>query len=300
MSATELNGWSVGLIGLGLMGMPMARNLHRAGASVVVTSRKAEPVQVMEAEGLRGAATPAALADMLPTGAAIIIMVTDTEAVCAVITGEDGLLQADLAGKTIIDMGTTQVMDSRDFADMVLSRGGCYVDAPVSGGQIGAETGQLSIMIGAEDADFDRLRPVFGALGKRVTHVGPVSAGQIAKTANQMIVGMTLDAVAEALALAERAGADPARVRKALQGGFADSRILELHGQRMIDEAFAPGGRVTVQRKDVIQALALADSVGLHLPGLERNKLLWDEMVELGWGELDHSAIIKVIRDLDS
>lgn len=296
----RLDGWAVGLIGLGLMGVPMARNLHRAGAAMTVTSRRDAVVQALAAEGMQGASSPKALADALPAGAAIIVMVTDTAAVRAVITGEDGLLAGDLTGKTVIDMGTTQVTDTRELAAMVTAQGGSYVDAPVSGGQLGAEQASLSIMAGGSTEGIKRLAPIFSVLGQRFTHVGDIGAGQIAKTANQMIVGMTLDAVAEALSLAEAAGADPARVREALTGGFADSRILELHGKRMIDETFEPGGRVSVQRKDVMQALALADTVGLSLPGLAKNRQLWDEMVATGWGDLDHSAIIKLIKALKS
>lgn len=296
----DLDGWSVGLIGLGLMGVPIARNLHRAGAAVTVTSRSRAPVTALVEEGMRSAASPQDLVNSLPAGAAIFVVVTDTAAVRQVITGENGVLQGDVTDKTVVDMGTTQVMDTRELAGLVSEQGGNYVDAPVSGGQVGAEQGTLSIMAGGRGEVVSRLDPLFSVLGQRVTHVGDVGAGQIAKSANQMIVGMTLDAVAEALTLAESAGADPARVRDALTGGFADSRILDLHGQRMIEQSFEPGGRVTVQRKDVIQALDLAEHVGISLPGLAENKLLWDEMVERGWGDLDHSAIVKLIKGLKS
>lgn len=293
---TDLSGWNIGFVGLGLMGVPMVRNLHRAGADITVTSRRPESVGPLLAEGMSAAASPKEMADCLPAGAIIIVMVTDTAAVRQVVEGQHGLTKGDLAGRTVIDMGTTQVMDTREMAESVKAAGGCYVDAPVSGGQVGAEDGTLSIMVGGDRPDVDAVAPVLSVLGQRITHVGGIGAGQVAKTANQMIVGMTLDAVAEALALTEHAGVDPARVREALTGGFAGSRILELHGNRMIDESFEPGGRVTVQRKDVAQALALAEDVGISLPGLSANKRLWDAMVDCGWGDLDHSAIIKLIK----
>jgi len=294
MSDKSLKDQSVGVIGLGLMGKPMALNLHRAGAAVTVCGRSQGPVEELAAVGIPSTTTPQALAKAVGDGGFILVMVTDTEAVRTVLEGECGLLAGDLAGRTVIDMGTTQVMDSRELALKVRDAGGCYLDAPVSGGQVGAVEGTLSIMAGGEADDLARAMPVLQVLGSRITHVGAVGAGQVAKTANQMIVGMTLDAVAEALSLAEAAGVDPACVREALNGGFAGSRILELHGERMVQGRFDPGARITVQRKDIRQAAALANHVGCDLPGLKKNLEIWNQAVDQGLGDLDQAGLFKL------
>ena len=294
----DLSGLRVAVIGLGLMGRPMARNLRAAGADVVVHNRSSAPQDELVAEGMIPASSPAEAASKVGDGV-VVVMVTNTPAMRAVIEGDNGLLDDLRPGAMVIDMGTTQVADTREMADRVRTKGGRYIDAPVSGGQLGAENASLSIMAGASDEDFERALPIFETLGRRVTHVGDVGCGQIAKSANQMIVALTLGAVAEALSLAEKAGADPAKVRDALAGGFADSRILELHGKRMIDREFTPGGRVSVQHKDVLQALELAASVGLDLPGLTLNESLWQRMIENGWAECDHSAIVRLYDDFD-
>jgi 3-hydroxyisobutyrate dehydrogenase-like beta-hydroxyacid dehydrogenase len=197
----------------------------------------------------------------------------------------------------IIDMGTTAVTATRAFASRVADSGGAYLDAPVSGGQVGAEAASLSIMAGGEAAAFARAEPIFRVLGGRVTHVGDTGAGQVAKTANQIIVALTIGAVAEALTLAKRAGVDPARVRDALDGGFASSRILELHGRRMVEDDFTPGGRAKTQLKDMVQAMELAGELGLALPATELSRDLYARMVEAGWGDLDHAGLIKVIEE---
>jgi 3-hydroxyisobutyrate dehydrogenase-like beta-hydroxyacid dehydrogenase len=188
------------------------------------------------------------------------------------------------------------VTATRDFAAR-LARGKVdYVDAPVSGGEPAAREARLTIMAGGSEAALERARPILAVLGSRITHVGGVGAGQVAKAANQIIVALTIGAVAEALTLAKRAGVDPARVREAIRGGFAESRILEVHGERMVTGAFEPGGRVKIQRKDVDQALALARSLGLDLPASALSLTLWDEMIARGWGDLDHSALVKLIE----
>ncbi|MHC8510298.1 MAG: NAD(P)-dependent oxidoreductase [Rhodospirillales bacterium] len=287
-----LSGRTVGFIGLGLMGLPMARNLLTAGADLKVYNRSEGPREKAAAEGMTAAASPAEAA----RGAeAVIIMTADTPAVEAVLLGGDGALEGVSPGALVIDMGTTAVLETRGFAAAAEAKGADYVDAPVSGGVGGAEQAALSIMAGGTDAAFAQAKPFFDVLGRNVTHVGPAGCGQIAKAANQVIVGLTIGAVAEALALAEHAGADPAKVRGALQGGFADSRILEIHGQRMLDKTFAPGARVTMQRKDLNQALALAEAVGLNMPATALNRDLYDALIEAGHGGLDHSALIKTI-----
>lgn len=290
----DLSQTPIGFVGLGLMGRPMALHLHRAGARLTVTSRSPGPVEALAAEGIATAASPrqaAAASDIT------ILSVTDTPSVDAVLHGRDGVLAGLGAGKLVIDMGTTNVRETRAWAEEARAQGADYVDAPVSGGEVAAVDGALTIMVGGDAEAFARARPIFEVLGRHLTHVGASGAGQVAKAANQVIVAMSLDAVAEALSLARAAGVDAGKVRDAIRGGFAESRILELHGGRMVAGSFAPGGRVSVQRKDVAQALELAAQLGLALPGLERNLALWDRMIDKGWGDLDHSALIKVIED---
>ncbi len=288
----DLEGWKIGFIGLGLMGKPMARNLHRAGAEMIIHNRSRASVDELAADGLTAANTPAEATRRTDV---VITMLTDTAAVESVIAGENGVLDGLHDGVVVIDMSTTKVPVTRDLADRVRARGGDYVDAPVSGGTIGAEGGALSIMAGGTDSAIECVMPVFDVLGAKTTHVGDIGAGQVAKTANQMIVGLNIGAVAEALTLAKKAGVDPALVRQALGGGFADSRILEVHGKRMVDQTFEPGGRATVQLKDMNQALELGDQLGIDLPATHLNRDLYDKLIDAGHGDLDHSALIKAI-----
>ena len=289
---TSLNGQTIGFIGLGLMGRPMCRNLIRAGARVVATTRSPGPLKEIEDAGAQTVATPRAVAEAADM---VIIMVVDTAAVDGVLSGPDGVLAGVGPDSLIIDMGTTAVKQTRDFAARVEQAGGRYLDAPVSGGTAGAEQASLTIMAGGGEDDLERARPVFAALGDRLTHIGGVGTGQVAKAANQVIVGLNIGAVAEAFMLAAHAGADPAKVREALKGGFADSTVLNAHGQRMIERAFTPGGRSVTQRKDLIQALDLAAEVGIDMPATRLAKDLYDQLVENGDGDLDHSALIKVL-----
>ncbi|WP_413204283.1 NAD(P)-dependent oxidoreductase [Rhodospirillum sp. A1_3_36] len=290
-TSADLSSWTIGVIGLGLMGLPMARNLMAAGARVVVHSRSPAPVEALVAEGAERADGPEDLAARVDL---VILMLTDTPAVDSV---AGALIGAARSGLTVVDMGTTALAATQGLAARLGERGGHWVDAPVSGGQLGAQEGTLSIMVGASEADFARLSPLFQVLGRKITHVGDLGAGQVAKAANQVIVGLTIGAVSEALALAKAAGVDPAKVREALMGGFATSRILELHGQRMIDGAFTPGGRASVQRKDLQQALDLAEHLGVDLPATALSRDLYDRMIALGWGDLDHSGLFKVYEN---
>lgn len=283
---------SIGFIGLGLMGKPMARNLHRAGASMIVHNRSQAVVDELTAEGMHGVLSPAAVTDAANI---IILMLPDTPAVEMVLTGDRGVLSALRRGTLVIDMGTTAVLETREFARLIADKGSQYVDAPVSGGTIGADSGELVIMAGGNAPDMARASAIFNVLGKQTTHVGAVGAGQVAKAANQMIVGLNIGAVAEALALAHKAGVDPARVREALQGGFADSRILEVHGSRMVERTFAPGGKCLTQRKDMQQALDLAAELGIDLPATALGRDLYDRLIAAGHGDLDHSALIKAV-----
>lgn len=284
---------TIGFIGLGLMGRPISLNLHRAGAELIIYNRSRGVVDELVGVGIEAATSPKDVAERAPI---IMLMVSDTPAVERVLFGDDGVAQGLQTGAIVIDMGTTAVTATRNFAQQIKAKGAHYVDAPVSGGQVGAEAATLAIMVGASEDAFARAKPIFKVLAKNITHVGEVGAGQVAKAANQIIVGVTIGAVAEALALAKRAGVDPAKVRQALAGGFAASRILEVHGLRMVDQTFDPGGKATTQRKDLAQALELAQQLGIELPATALNRDLYDKLIEMGGGELDHSALIKVLE----
>jgi len=288
-----LTGRTIGFVGLGLMGKPMALNLHAEGAALYINNRSQGVVDELTAVGMHRAPTPADTARQADT---VIVMLPDTQMVETVLFGKGGVAEGVGPNSLIIDMGTTEATATRNFAARIEKLGGAYVDAPVSGGTIGAETGTLVFMVGGTDAAFKRIRPVLDVLGKNAVHVGDVGAGQVAKAANQVIVGLTISAVGEALKLAERAGVDPAKVREALGGGFAGSRILEVHGQRMINGAFAPGGKCVTQRKDLHQALKLAGEYGLSLPTTALVMDQYDQVIEAGFGELDHAALIKVLE----
>lgn len=291
---SPLDGWTVGVVGMGLMGRPMALNLHRAGARVVVASRSRGPVGKMAELGLVGADSPAQAAE---AAEAVILAVTDTEAVEEALLGPQGVLAGLAPGTLVIDMGTTGVAATRRLAEAVGAAGGLFIDAPVSGGTVAAEGGSLIIMAGGEPDAIARATPLFEVLGERLTHLGPAGSGQVAKAANQVIVGLTIGAVAEALALARAAGVDPALVREAIMGGFADSRILALHGARMVTGRFEPGGKVTTQHKDLEQALALAAESGLDLPTTSLTRDLYARLIDRGLGDLDHAALYRLFDE---
>lgn len=291
-SQHSLQGYTIGFIGLGLMGKPMARNLHNAGAKIIIHNRSQGVIEELSQDGMSPATTPAEVARRSDV---VIFMLPDTATVETTITAQHGILAGLTPDTLIIDMGTTETTVTRNLAQLIIDAGGSYVDAPVSGGTIGAEGGTLTIMAGGGDDAIKQALPILSCLGQSTVHVGPVGTGQIAKAANQVIVGLTISAVGEALKLAQRAGADPARVREALKGGFADSRILEVHGQRMIDDSFKPGGKCTTQRKDLFQALKLAQEHDLNLPTTAQVMDQYDQVIDAGFGDLDHAALIKVL-----
>lgn len=288
----SLKGLNIGFIGLGLMGKPMALHLHQAGGRLIINNRSQGVVRELAKCGMVPAASPAAVAEQSEM---IVLMLPDTPTLEAVLLGDHGVVSALRSTSLVIDMGTTTVMETRRFAEAVAKAGGDYVDAPVSGGTIGAESRTLIFMAGGAEAAIERALPLFEVLGKRITHVGGIGAGQVAKAANQIIVGLNIGAVAEALTLARRAGVDPAKVREALKGGFADSRILDVHGQRMVTGDFTPGGKCVTQRKDLSQALELAHELGFDLPATHLCMDLYDKVIAAGYGELDHSALIRVL-----
>lgn len=282
----------IGFIGLGLMGKPMCRNLIKAGFDLFVTNRSVPPRAELAEAGAIPLATPEQVAAKADT---IIIMVADTAAVESVLLGDNGVIHTIRQNSLVIDMGTTSVIQTRRFAGLISDKGSLYVDAPVSGGTIGAESGSLTIMAGGSEDAYDSALPILEILGGRITHVGASGAGQVAKAANQVIVGLNIGAAAEALALVKAAGVDPARVRQALQGGFADSRILEVHGKRMVDGDYTLGARCTTQRKDMHQAIEFAATLGLDMPATSLSRQLYDRLIEKGGADLDHSALFTLL-----
>ncbi len=284
-----LKDFNIGFLGLGLMGKPMCQNLLHAGASMLVYNRTSQVAEDMRQPHLSIASSPAKLA---PKVDFMILMLSDTSAVESVLFGENGLAETIKSGSVVIDMGTTMVTATRKFSDQLRKLGVEYIDAPVSGGEMGAINGDLVIMTGGSEATLSKSQPIFDVLGKSTVHIGDVGTGQITKAANQVIVGLNIGAVAEALTLAKRAGADISKVREALLGGFAASRILEVHGQRMIDKTFKPGGKVVTQHKDLTQALELAAEFNQQLPATALNRELYQKLIVEGKGDLDHSALI--------
>ncbi len=284
----------IGLIGLGIMGKPMARNLLRAGYPLIVHNRRRAPMDELVELSARAADSPKQLA----AGSNIVItMLPDSETVARVVSGENGIFDGAEPGTIVIDMSTTSPRVARELSISAEARGFAMLDAPVSGGEVGAQDATLSIMVGGTADAFTRVLPILRVLGSNVVHVGGAGAGQLTKAANQIIVALTIAAVAEALVLVAKAGGDPARARQAMLGGFASSRILELHGQRMLTANFAPGGRVRTHHKDLQIALELAEQYGLTLPLTEQVDALFQELVQRGHGEDDHSALIKLLED---
>ncbi|MEM7010739.1 MAG: NAD(P)-dependent oxidoreductase [Verrucomicrobiota bacterium] len=294
-----LQGHTIGFIGLGVMGKPMAGHLHAAGAQLTIHNRSQGVIQQLQNEwpDVATASSPAKVAEER-AGDVIVLMLTNTPSVDAVALGKNGLTSTLKPGTLVIDMSTTGVTKTRECADRVKALGGGWVDAPVSGGQFGAEDGSLAIMAGGDEADFVRAKPILEVMGAKITHLGPVGAGQITKLANQTIVGIGVAALAEALTLAKSAGVDPAKVRDAIRGGFAESRLLAEHGERMVTDNFEPGGRATYQLKDVREARELMRDLDINLPMLSRNVELWEQMVdEADLGNIDHSGILRMYEE---
>jgi 3-hydroxyisobutyrate dehydrogenase-like beta-hydroxyacid dehydrogenase len=276
----------IAFLGIGLMGLPMARRLCEAGHTVHVWNRTAAKAQTLVPFGATAYATPVLAA----TDAELVITMLDNGAVVEDVVFGMGTTAVLRAGSLVVDMSSIKPAEARDHAARLRARQVDYLDAPVSGGTIGAEQGTLAIMAGGEAAHFARAQPVLQALG-RATHVGPTGSGQLAKLANQMIVGITIGAVAEALLLCEKGGADMAKVKEAITGGFADSRILQVHGQRMVERDFAPRARMTVQLKDLRNALGTSEEIGFDAPITALFEQLFAHGVEHGLADLDHSGL---------
>ncbi|WP_425624182.1 NAD(P)-dependent oxidoreductase [Agrobacterium radiobacter] len=286
----------IAVIGTGIMGAPMARRLAEAGFSVKAWNRSAEKAAVLAAKGVQPTATAAeAVAE-----ADVVLCMLSSGTVCdEVLLGASGVVSTMKPGAFLLVMSSIPVDSAREQAEAAKAHGVAYVDAPVSGGEKGATEGTLAIMAGGEQRDVDALRPLLNCLG-RVTHVGSVGCGSLAKLANQLIVASTICAVAEALTLVEAGGADPAQVREALLGGFAESTVFRQHGKRMLEGDFRPGGPAKYQVKDTSTALAFAKSRGLKLPVGEEVDRLFRSMVEHGAGELDHSGVILEVKRMNA
>lgn len=285
----------VGFIGLGVMGKPMAFNLLRSGYPLMVFNRSRRPLDELAEAGATPAASPRVMAEQCDV---IVTMLPDSPDVEAVVLGPGGVLEGARPGALLIDMSTVAAATARKLAESMRSRGADALDAPVSGGDIGAREGTLSIMVGGRTESFERALPILKAMGRSIIHIGPAGAGQVAKSANQMVVAMTIQAVGEALTLAAKAGVDPARVREALLGGFAQSRVLDVHGKRLLERQFAPGFKARLQRKDLGIALATGRELGVPLPGTALVHELISALVSQGKGELDHSALMTVVEGL--
>ncbi len=285
----SLSGQTIGFVGLGNMGSHMARHLANAGAKVIVWNRTPSRADAAVALGMQRASSLPELARTVGSGV-ICINLTLTNVVEEIVFGPGGLHDELDQRSLIIDFGTTGVAETRRFSGQAN-----WVDAPVSGGQVGAESASLSIMAGGTVEDFKRALPILQTVGKRVTHLGPSGSGQVTKLANQLIVAQTIDAVAQALRLVELAGVDAAAARGAMLGGFADSRILDLHGDRIVRRDFVAGGRAALQLKDVRLMCELARSVGLQSPTLNNSLQQWEKLVdEMQLGDIDHSGLFKL------
>ncbi len=283
----------VGFIGLGIMGKPMARHLLEAGYPLTVHSRSPGPVDEIVTAGASRASSPA---DAAAASDVVITMLPDTPDVESVLFGPKGAAAGAAAGSLVIDMSSIDPIPTRAFSERLAAQGVGMLDAPVSGGEQGAIDAALSIMVGGPVEAFTRAMPLFAVMGKNIVHVGASGGGQVAKACNQLVVAATIEAVAEALALAEHAGVDAGKVREALLGGFAGSKVLEVHGRRMLDRAFDPGFRARLHRKDARIVLDTAREVGSSVPAFEAVARQLDELVASGGGELDHSALFTLLE----
>ena len=286
---------TIGFIGLGIMGKPIARNLAKAGYALVIHSRSQPPVDELAREGAKKAASPQEVASLAEV---VITMLPDSPDVETVVAGEHGVFAGARSGSLLIDMSTISPIVARRLAKEAEARGLTMLDAPVSGGEAGAINAALSIMVGGSVAGFERALPIFQAIGKNIVHIGDAGAGQVTKAANQVVVGLTIAAVSEALTLAEQAGVDPAKVRQALLGGFAQSKILDAHGQRMLDRNFKPGFRIRLHEKDLSIALATGKEYGVPLVLTAIVDQMMNSMKANGKGDLDHSGLKTFVEEL--
>ena len=284
----------VGFVGLGIMGTPMARNLIEAGFELVLYNRTREKAEALAERGAEIAASPreaAAKSDVT------ITMLPGPPEVEELVAGEGGLLEGARDGSLLVDMSTSSPVLARELARRAGERGIGMLDAPVSGGDVGAIEGTLSIMVGGSEDDFERARPIFETLGKTVVRVGGAGAGQVAKAANQIVVALTIEAVSEALVLGSKAGVDPAKIVEALSGGLAANKVMEIKGAKLLSHEFEPGGKIEFQRKDLKIALAAAREYGVPLPITAMVEAMFGALEARGRGEWDHSALLTLLED---
>jgi 2-hydroxy-3-oxopropionate reductase len=286
----------VGFIGLGIMGGPMAAHLQAGGCKLYLHDVKNPPLALVEG----GATVCTNAGEVAKRADIIIVMVPDTPQVETVLFGENGVAAALAPGKVVVDMSSISPLATKEFAKKINKHSCDYLDAPVSGGEVGARAATLTIMVGGAQEAFDRVLPLFQMMGKNITLVGANGDGQTAKVANQIIVALTIQAVSEALLFASKAGADPGRVREALMGGFAASRILEVHGERMVKRTFAPGFRIALHQKDLNLALQGAKSLGITLPNTAATQELMNSCAAHGLAQLDHSALCQAIERMSN
>jgi 2-hydroxy-3-oxopropionate reductase len=284
----------VGFVGLGIMGAAMAKNLLRAGHDLVVHNRTRARAEDLEEHGAEVADSPGEVAQKCGV---VITMLPGPPEVEEVVAGEGGLLEGAREGSLIIDMSTSSPALARDLHRAARDRGVGVLDAPVSGGDVGAVEGTLSIMAGGDEEDFERAGPLFGAMGTTVVHVGGAGAGQTVKACNQVVVALVIEAVSEALVLAARGGADPAKVLEALSGGLAASRVLEVKGEKLLSRTFEPGGKVEYHRKDLGIALAAGREHGAALPATALVDQMFGALMSKGRGGWDHSALVTLIEE---
>ena len=284
------NQLKLGFVGLGIMGAPMAGHLLKAGHNLFVNTRSKVAAELAGATVCASARQVAEQADI------VFLMLPDTPDVAQVLFGENGVAAGLAAGKTVVDMSSISPIETKAFAARINALGCDYLDAPVSGGEVGAKAGSLTIMVGGPDLVFDRVKPLFELMGKNITLVGGNGDGQTTKVANQIIVALNIAAVGEALLFASKAGADPVKVRQALMGGFAASRILEVHGERMIKRTFNPGFRIALHQKDLNLALQGAKAMDMALPQTANAAQLMQTCAAQGWDQLDHSALVKALE----
>ena len=288
---------TIGFIGLGVMGKPMAKNLIKAGHRLVVHNRSRAAADEVAKDGATAASSPA---DVARAATIVITMLPDTPDVELVLTGPNGVLSTLQAGAVVVDMSSISPAATRRLADAVAAKGASMLDAPVSGGEIGAINATLSIMVGGDEAAFARVKPIFEAMGtaERIVHIGPSGAGQICKVCNQIAIGGALAGVSEAFALAKKAGVDAARVRQALLGGFAASRVLEVHGERMLTGNYKPGFRTKLYQKDLRLANEAASANGVAIPSNAVLTQLVNALVAKGSGDLDYAAVATVLFEM--
>lgn len=283
----------IGFIGVGIMGRPMAGHLQKAGHELFLVKHRS-PLPKELTDG--GAIACDSCKEVAQKAEIIITMVPDTPDVERVLFGSNGVAEGLSKGKTVVDMSSVAPVATKEFAKRINELGCDYLDAPVSGGEVGAKNAALTIMVGGPQATFDKVKPLFELMGKNITLIGDNGAGQTAKVANQIVVALTIEAVSEALVFAAKAGVDPARVRQALLGGFAGSRILEVHGERMIKRTFDPGFRIELHQKDLRLALEGARALNMSLPNTAATQELFNACAANGWASKDHSTLVRAIE----